>query len=538
MPIQDQTVPGFSTLVQDYFRFNGISSFFRWNFADENDIRQALQLRQHTLQPNALLAQILADQNQAFGCGEATLKNIDLLRQGKTLAIVTGQQAGLFSGPLYTIHKAMTTVHLARHWQQKFAVPLVPVFWLVSEDHDFEEVQCVQLPDANNQLRRICYQPEVKPNRQRVCDLTLDANIHATFEALSACLPASDFKAEILAQLNRCYTTGQNFARACACWLTQLFAPFGVIILDAADARLKRLAQTVFIREIAGKTESAHILKSTSDRIQQQGYQAQITPNVERLNLFYLENGRHSIQIRGDKFVELGQGREFSADALLEIAHQQPERLSPNVVLRPIVQDSVLPTAAYVAGPGEIAYFAQLQAIYQFFRVPMPVIYPRKSLTIVENKIKRHLERFQLSLVDVWQGAEALQTRLARAALPADLVGQLHALRQQISVSVAALRGQALQIDPTLEGVLTTSHQALGHELDRLEAKILKAIKNRSDTMVQQLNSISNHLFPGDILQERTMNIAYYLCKYHWDFIRRLDQALEIDNFNHQLFYL
>lgn len=538
MPDQHQPVPGFSALAQDFLQFTGISNFFRWNFADEADIHQAIQQRLSTLKPDAALAQILTEQNQSFGCGELTLKNIDLLRQGQALVIVTGQQAGLFSGPLYTIHKAMTTVQLSRHWQQKFGIPLIPVFWLVSEDHDFEEVQCVHVPDGNNQIRRICYHPETSPQRQRVCDLIIDANIQTTFTELSSCLPASDFKAEILAQLHRCYATGQNFARACACWLTKLFTSFGVIILDAADVRLKSLAREVFIREISTRSESAQILKSTTDRIIRQGYQAQITPNVERLNLFYLENGRHSIQIRGTKFVELGQEREFSADELLHIARHQPEKLSPNVVLRPIVQDHLLPTAAYVAGPGEIAYFAQLCDIYPFFQVPMPVVYPRKSLTIVENKIKRHLERFQLTLADIWQGAESLKTSLARAALPSDFSSQLAILRQNLTNSIHALRAPALQIDPTLEGVLGTSQQAISHELDRLEARVVKAVKNRSEIMTQQLSSISNHLFPGNILQERSINIVYYLCKYHWDFIRRLYEAQEIKDFNHQILYL
>lgn len=538
MPIRHHTIPGFSPLVQDFLNSTGVSGFFRWNFADEADIHKAMALRQDNMKPNAPFAQILTEQNRAFGCGELTLKNIDLLRQGNAMVTVTGQQAGLFSGPLYTIHKAMTTVKLARQWSQKYGIPLVPVFWLVSEDHDFEEVQCVHLPDSNNLIRRICYNPATIPNRQRVCDVMIDANIQSTLTELSACLPPSEFKVEILEQLNQSYSTGQNFARACARWLTQLFSPYGVIILDASDAGLKTMASEVFVREISTKSESSRILKRTSDRILQQGYHAQISPNVDRLNLFYLDNGRHSIRIRGDHFVELGQGREFSSKELIQIARQNPEKLSPNVVLRPMVQDFLLPTVAYVAGPGEIAYFAQLRDVYQLFQVPMPVIYPRISLTIVENKIKRHLERFQLSLSDVWQGAETLKTSLARAALSDDFIHQLQSLRQQITNAVVSLRKQAIQIDPTLDGVLTTSQQAIAHEIDRLEAKVVKAFKNRSDTSAQQLNAVLNHLFPSDILQERSINIVYYLCKYHWDFLKRLYESYNVDNFDHQIFYL
>ncbi|NOY61213.1 MAG: bacillithiol biosynthesis cysteine-adding enzyme BshC [Calditrichaeota bacterium] len=369
MEISNKELPGLSQLTRDYLsRFNNVKKFFAADFRNWYEYK-LLAGKVHTVsRPHSddLIA-LLIEQNKKFDCGAQTLQNIEQLRNKNTLVVATGQQVGLFAGPLYTVYKALTTIKLARELEQRLHLPVLPLFYLVSEDHDFAEVQWAGVVDKSNHFADIRYEPPEKYDRMPVSQIILDESINEKIDSFAEMLPETEFKKDVIAGLKTCYQPGTAFHTAFARWFQKLFSGYGIILFDSADERYKKYARHIFAKELAENVTSKCLQKTNSELIRQ-GYHAQIPVHKDRPGLFILQNGRHSLQREGEKFRNMHSGELFDVNALL----QQTENLSPKAVLRPIVEDTLFPTIAYVGGPGEIAYWAQLKDVYKAFDLPMP----------------------------------------------------------------------------------------------------------------------------------------------------------------------
>ena len=534
LPMRD--LPRLPRLVHDYFyAFGKVEEFYGGDFRDRAAFERQTERARARALPREALAEVLAGQNQSYGCGPRTLEQIRKIARDQACVVVTGQQVGLFSGPLYTIYKALTVIKLAEDLGRRGLGCFVPVFWLASDDHDLAEIDHIVLLDRNDQLTDVrCRMPS---NEARI-----PAGQVAVPPAVSDCLRQvdeatrdSEFKAGILDPLAEAYRPGRSLVEAFARWMTRLFASSGLIFMDPAHPGFRTLGKDVFYREIAEDSPSTREALATSEKLRRAGYDGQIQLHEGILNIFYAGPGRRTIQRTATGFEVKDPPLAFQKDELLALAADRPFSFSPNVLLRPVYQDALLPTVAYVGGPGEIAYFAQLKGVYDRFRLPMPVIYPRKTVTIVEKKIDRILKKYGLTIPEIWEKADRLIPEMAKEAIPASLDAALRLGLSHAGEDFELLTREVAAFEPTLRNSVGLAQGKMRQHWGFLEKKILQAAKKRNEVAVRQLRQAIDHLYPNRNVQERVFNIVPYLIKYGAAFLDQLDQGLEIDEFDHQI---
>ncbi|MEK6755794.1 MAG: bacillithiol biosynthesis cysteine-adding enzyme BshC [Bacteroidota bacterium] len=531
----------FSALFADYVSdFTRVRQFFCGNFRDDTHWKSALKkVTERTIDRSAIV-QILANQNREFHCGVRTLAHIDSLLNDNTVAVVTGQQVGLFTGPLYTIYKTLTTLKLVEHLASRFPeYAFVPIFWLEGEDHDYEEVNSVQLVDASNEVATFAYQfrgASSETNLGAVGKIEFDEGIEEVLQAIDQSLMQTEFKPKVIELVRTAYQKGMSFNRAFAHLMNVLLENSGLIFLDPNDKEVKKLLAPLFQRELAETPKFCQLVVDQSAELEKQ-YHAQVKPKA--LNLFFFHHGgRYLLEPRPDGYSLKGTRQHLAKEYVQDASVNSPELFSPNVVLRPICQDWLLPTVAYVGGPAEIAYFAQLKPLYEETKIPMPIIYPRASVTIIEEKVEKVLERFSLSLPDLYQDLELVKGRVASqlGAINVDeLFGEtVLAIQELLDRAQEPLQG----IDPTLLGALDNTTKRILGSVEGLKEKAIAAQKRQHEVALRQIDKAANLVFPRLNFQERELNVLYFLNKYGMEFLRWLFNEIKIDLFKHQVIKL
>jgi bacillithiol biosynthesis cysteine-adding enzyme BshC len=537
MRISVADLPSLSPLVRSYyFAFDEVSEFFNGDYRDLAAFEQQIaRLRSREFDRGGL-AEALREQNQSWGCGSQTLTNIEALGQDGTCAVVTGQQVGLFSGPLYTVYKALTAIKLADSLSHQTGVRIVPIFWLATDDHDFAEVNHVDLLDQTGQLQRIAYEEGPPRGRVPVGKLKFSGEIEACVGAMDDMTPPSEFKPEILSRLGDAYQPGRTFTEAFSIWVTRLFSSYGLVIIDPSHPDLMAMAQQPLLTEIEGDSPSSRCAMRASQRLIEKNYTPQVRQQEGRLNLFLAEDERHPIHVTGDGFSVKDPDRRFTKEELVEMARNNPRALSANVLMRPLVQDTILPTAAYVGGPGEIAYLAQLRGAYEEFGVPMPVVYPRKGFTLVEPHIGSTLETLSLSIQDVWGGLSAKRNALAAKDIPKPLQQALATAVVDLERDFEEICREASAMDGSLGQTADGVRRKIQHQMNILENKVIQAAKKRQEMLGRKLTKLENRLYPNRNLQERVFNVTPYLMKYGFSWLEELYEAVDLTHFDHQVF--
>jgi bacillithiol biosynthesis cysteine-adding enzyme BshC len=537
--IPSRRLPHLPRLADDYLHdFGRVREFFDGDFRDAAAYaRQAERTLARRL-PREELAAILREQNQSYGCGQRTLAHIEAVEREPACAVVTGQQVGLFSGPLYTIYKALTAVKLAERLTRNGPGKCVPVFWLASDDHDLAEIDHIVLMDKSSRLEEVrCAMP---PGELKIpaSALVLPPEIADCLRRFADITPSSEFKADVFAALSEAYRPGRGWVEAFARWMTGIFSAYGLIFVDASEPRLKKLGGDVFYREIAEGSAATPPALAASRKLREAGYEGQIHLHEGILNVFYAERERRSVQWDGRAF-EIKEPQETrSKDDLLALAKGKPFLFSPNVLLRPIYQDALLPTVAYVGGPGEIAYFAQMKGVYDVFGLSMPVIYPRKSVTVVERHVGRLLEKHALDVSDLWGGTDGIIRGLAERGVPESLGQAVNLAAAHIERDFEPIVRDIAGFEPTLKPSAELARRRMVQQLRFLEKKIVQAAKKRNDIAAGQIRKASDHLYPYGRLQERVFNIVPYLLKYGPAFVSKLDEAIDLDEYDHQILML
>lgn len=485
--------------------------------------------------PRRALAEILRRQNERCRAGKKTGDALDLFEEPDTVAVVTGQQTGLFGGPLLTIYKALTAAKLAERLQARRGRAVVTIFWLASDDDDLAEADQCGVLDRHNDFRKITSGFAQLP-RQPLSQIVFDESIATCLAALADLLPDTEFKPGMLAELARFFRPGAALTEAFASWLHVLTRQFGLITLDPADPDIKRLAAPLFAQEITRKSPSTTAARAAITQLERMNYSAQVPLRDGRLNLFYIDGGqRHSLALEGGQFHTTDGTLNFSQAELLTAVEKAPERFAPNVIMRPVMQDYLLPTVAYVAGPAEIAYLAQHRGVYEAFDVPMPAIYPRKSLTLLEKRVARTLEKYALRIQDLWQPIEPKINELARKEAPEGLFAPLAAARDNLTRELRSLRERAADLDPTLTAFIDNTAGKMLHQLDGLDRKLTQAVKRRNETLSSQLRKAATAVFADNQLQERSLSLLPFLVKYGDGLIRQIYEAIDLGDHDHQV---
>lgn len=443
------------------------------------------------------------------------------------LAVTTGQQPGLFTGPLYTVHKALSAAALARLLSARWGRPVVPIFWSAGDDHDFAEGNHASWPamDGSTVTATLRERPADAPltplSRER-----LGAEVEALLERLGADLPAGEGRDQALALLRRHYQADATLGSAAAGTLAELLAPFGIAVFDPTHRAAKQAQATLLISAVERHADLELALVARDAVLRSRGQEAGVTVgDGATLVMLDGEGGRDRLVARdGDFFTRRG-GQRFSLEQLQEISASAPERLSANVLLRPVVESALLPTVAYVAGPGELKYLALAEALYPVLAVPRQLPVPRWSGVLVEPRVDRVLEKFGATLEELLAPGQVIEARVVRSQMPEAALSALGRLREAISAEYEILVKAAAGIDPTIEKpIQQLGNQALAGTQDA-EKRLVNHLKKRQATETQQIARAREAVLPGGVPQERVITLAPWQARYGASVLEEIEAA-------------
>ncbi len=455
------------------------------------------------------VVEVLREQNQRFASDESVADNLDRLFDG-AVAVVTGQQVGLLGGPAYSFYKALSAIRLARRLTES-GTEAVPIFWLATEDHDLAEVNHSYLLGRDG-IARLELPIAESDRGHRVGEVGLGEGIAAVVAQACDLLegPESDTVAQALSSS---YQPDETYGSAFAKLFARLLRGRGLILLDPLDARLHELAAPVYRRALEENGALIGALLSRSKALEKAGFHAQVKVTETSTLLFVnLDGQRTPLRQRNGKFIAARKSLEFAE--LLARLEREPATFSGNVLLRPIVQDSLLPTAAYVGGPAEIAYFAQAEVIYRHLLGRMPAVLPRASFTLVPPQVQRLLHRYGLTAADIFAGRQHLRRQLERRFLTSKLARQFDAGTNDIRQTLEKLRAPLAKLDTTLTGALETAQKKMLYQYEKLRAKAGRAENFRTGVLDRHERLLLDCLYPHHGLQERALSLLWFIAQH------------------------
>jgi bacillithiol biosynthesis cysteine-adding enzyme BshC len=529
IPVDVRRFPWIRRLASDYaYDFRAVAPFFSGDPADRAAWADAIARTQAHDRRRSEIASVIANQQQRRGAPARAREAASLLADRRTVAIVTGQQAGLFGGPLFTLLKAMTALKLADQVSRDHDVPAVAVFWIDAEDHDWEEVRSCTVFDEALTPRTVSLPARPGSDPAPVATVRLDADdISAALSELEQVLPPSEFRDAVMTGLRTAYEPGIGMAEAFGRWLEQVLGERGLVVYDSSDAESKPLASQVFARELSHPGHTVRLAALAGSDLTARGYHAQVHAHDDNPALFHLAGARRSIRQQDGHFV-VGEER-FQPSSLVQQATDAPTAFSPNVLLRPIVQDTIFPTICYVAGPNELAYLGQLRGVYEHFGVPMPLMYPRASATLVDSAAVRFLNKYRMPLEALQAQDEAALNALLKSQIPPVVEESFEEAARTIDAQMTRIVQAIPALDPTLEGAARSTLSRMQHDLQTLHGKMISAAKRRDETLRRQFMHARALAFPGGHAQERTIGFVCFLNQFGPALVERLDDELPLD---------
>lgn len=518
LPVDIRRFPWIKPLAADYaFEFHKLAPFFAGDPADPAAWRDTIARVQHRSRQRDRLADVLRAQQAGRGAPVEAASSAERLRNASAVAVVTGQQAGLFGGPLFTLLKAITAIQLARRVEVEHGVPAIPVFWVDAEDHDWNEIKRCGLLDAELHPAIASIDDPPGANERPVARVPLDASVDRATGDLERLLTSTDFTAEVVAQIRRAYRAGASPSVAFATWLETLLGPRGLVVFDASDPAAKPMAADVFAAELSNTGRTVALARRAGAALEAAGYHAQAMPAEGSVALFRIDGGREPV------------APGTPADA----ARRAPESFSPNVLLRPLVQDTLFPTVCYVAGPNELAYLAQLKEVYAAFGLSMPLFYQRASATIVDSNAMRFLTKHELPFESLRAQDEGALNALLSAQLPHAVDTAVDGAGRSITDAMETLARVVPQIDATLEGATRSALGRMQDDLRKLHGKIVQAAKRKDETLRRQFTHARAQAFPGGHPQEREIGVVYFLNKFGPSLVDRLTDEIPTEMGRH-----
>jgi uncharacterized protein YllA (UPF0747 family) len=559
-------IPGQSNLFLDYLRDpTTLRRFYPEAVGNHLDL---IERRERVLAnyktDRAAVCDALERTNRSWGASEPTLKHIQTLREVDCIAVVSGQQAGLFGGPLYTVYKALSAIKLAECLSLR-GVKAVPVFWIATEDHDFAEVATAEFINRDCGLSKVNVSESIHREGSPVGLAVLDDSIDQTIGDLLNGLPQNEFSDQLTALVRDSYRRAKGFGDAFASILMKLTKDRGLILLDPLDAELKSLAAPVYAQAARRASAIANAIVDRSRELVEAGYHAQVTPSEDSFPLFlHDDNGaRHALTRTANgnyrtksesqkpdsgapgRAARLGWGgeggrssKEYSADELADLAQQRPERFSPNVTLRAVVQDYLLPTIAYYGGAAEIAYFAQTSEVYRILDRPVTPILPRASLTFIEKHTWRSFERYGLGLADFFAGSDHVIARVVQKYLGKETAQTFEHTTETFNQELDTLQEQLRRVDPTLADALDKGRRKINYQIDGLRTRFNRSQVARDEAVHRQLEHAFDLLYPHKSLQERHINVTSFIARHGLYLVDWIFDAIELESNEHQVVYL
>jgi bacillithiol biosynthesis cysteine-adding enzyme BshC len=501
------SLPHTSKLILDFTEnFSRLQNFY----AHKPDLHSAeAYARQLDFPANRRreVAAILRADNLSFGSGPETESNLRRLENG-AVAVVSGQQVGLFGGPAYAFYKALTAIESARELSLS-GIEAVPIFWMATEDHDIDEIRHTTW-FYEGKLHKLVLPPpavEARPAGHVPLGVEIEALLQEIEDSLTG---PSGF--ELLETLRSCYTPQDTYGSSFAKLFAKLFSPHGLILLDPLNPSLHSIAAPVLRQALERRDEMNDALLQRDRELEKAGYAAQVKVTSKSTLLFVMEDGKREVISATNGKFSYG-GKSVAREELIERVSAQPESFSPNALLRPLMQDYLLPTVAYYGGPAEIAYFAQSHVLYQKLLGRMPVLMPRADYTLVDPKAVRILEKYQLKVEDAWLGSQALRKKMYSTNVPKKLARSFDGSLRKIEKSIASLNESIRGVDPTIQGTITRAEKRIRYQVEKLRAKTGAALDRHTKTIEQHAEFLENLLYPHKGLQSRDLSFLPFLLR-------------------------
>lgn len=529
--------------------FNGIGKKYLESDQDENAFYAYSPLREKSFSERSqavyqeykgdrnALSLILLSNNKALGCGAPTLNSIEKLRDAKALAVVTGQQAGFLSGPLYTIYKAITTIKLAKEQEEKRGVPVVPVFWVASEDHDFEEVASTYL--ATDRLKRITIK---RPHtaKSSIGEMPINDNVIEMTKWFISHLSEKPQSKLLKTLLMDALQSSDNLAVYFSKIMTGLFKKHGLVIIDPMWEGIRALQKDFMECAVDQHSVLFDKYQRTTELLLDQGYTPQLNFMENSLFLFMRIHGeRQRLQYVPERTGVVAKDGSFlgTLDALKERVVSSPELFSTNVALRPIGQDVLLPTLAYVAGPGEMNYYSQLKELYPVFNKSMPIIFPRENFTVVEPAMADIADKYDYEPVELLKKSKhEMHQAVLRKIDTFGIEARFDAFFNEFDGIYENLMNDIKKSYPGIESLQSKNQRHLRHQIEYLKKKVRQEQRKESKDVIKEVDLLLDHLSPKAQLQERCFNFLMYYCKYGDRLIDYLIEEVEIKT-DHCLIY-
>lgn len=487
--------------------------------------------------PRDKLAKLLSSFHRQLGTHPLALENIEKLRLPQALAVVTGQQLGLFGGPALAVYKAATAVRLAQILEQE-GFKAVPVFWLASDDSDFQEVRTTTFFDRKGGPLRITYPGPSKNSERMVGTLSL--------EAVSDCLGKlehegwqGEFQAQVLERLRECYSPRRRFAEALGAWLADLFKDYGLVIFDSLHPAYKDELRSVFGVAIERRKEIITALQERAELLAAAGFDAQVQVKDSETLLFLIQgNRRFKLEYAGGQYLLRDEGIPLSESRLRTRLDENAEQFAPNVLLRPILQDRLFPTVAYVGGAAEICYFGQVNAIRRFWDMDI-AIFPRAGITVVDRKAQRILGRYGLEVKEILRATPLqIAERILSRGDSSYILEEFDALQLELEEKLTSLQSGLAAADPTVTEMLKGAEKKILYQVNKAKRRFITNYQTRAEHLDRHLNYLYSHLYPEGKLQERVINFNEFLMEEGEGFLGRLMEVVNPFCRGHQIVYV
>jgi Uncharacterized protein conserved in bacteria (DUF2317). len=523
MDIERIELPPRDLLVRDYLlQMN--DSLFHYHFLDPDSDRFRLRELGHFKFPRERLAEHIRSLMEPFGLSEEIEDSLVKLARPDSAVIVGGQQAGILGGPLYTIYKMISVIILAKEKEEKLGIPVVPVFWIAGEDHDFAEVNHVFIPDGTKMAKKI-YQSRLSAGKQMVSRIEIDRESLISFceEVVRLCGETEHSKI-LLEHLRKAAKRAGTISEFFLSFVHRFFKSTGLLFLDSAHPDLRQLEKDYFCWMVEKSGDITKALIHRQRELAGAGYYPQIEADPLGAQLFYVaDSGRQPLLVDRETGDFQAGGKKFSRDRLLSIALHEPERLSNNVATRPLMQEFLMPVLGFVGGPGEIHYWSELKECFELFERKIPPIYPRLNITLLERHIESALDELGLDLTRVLlRGAGMEKERAEKELLDPDIRAVISRMKQRIEEEYRVAKSSVSQRYPELDPILEKNEHFIVNQLDFILRKAEEASVKRNRLTVDKYDRVESSLHPFGEFQERCWNIIYFLNRYGLDFIHRL----------------
>lgn len=515
MQLTELSIKNQNVFVQHYIDGKEeMSSFFDYSIHHKGMWRERLQDLSSRFFAREELVAYLSSYHNKFG-SSAMQSAIEKLKDPSSAAVVGGQQAGLLTGPLYTIHKIISIIVLAKQQEKELQVPVIPIFWVAGEDHDLDEINFVHISEENGPMKKKLSQSYWK--KSSAASTTLDQEKCAAWiDDVFAAFEETDHTNLLLDNVKRCLRESVTFTDFFELLIADLFQEEGLVLLNSGDPGIKKLETAMFQKILRENDELARAVSDQQAFMRQAGYKPIIESGKEQANLFYeYEEERFLIEKDNGRFVikELDLG--WTMDELHTHMEEHPERFSNNVVTRPLMQEFLIPTLAFIAGPGEINYWGELKQAFAVMGFKMPPVMPRLNITILERHIEKKLSERNISLQDaIERGTENQRETYFERQIPEEFTAVMDQARSQIEAIHKTVRQEALKVDQSMEPLLLKNAAFIQDQLQFLERTVTKRIEEKEGYVLKDYERIQNSIKPLLAPQERIWNIMYYLNRY------------------------